>query len=153
MVAKTGTQKLTAGILVNPSIKDETPPDQKMILAHEWLHAMIAFTKRINDYRHIAEKLEVQVLSSWLKQPFVFIDAVNGFKEMVYALHKLLVSNESLNKMLKKTIKMDLAKLKIYHSSQPDKAREDIKKIALAFAGEHTVKPIWVEARLDNLIV
>ena len=145
--------KPCAIINVNPALRDLPETRQKMVLAHEWVHSMVALRDGKVGEVNSVDKVQMLIFSGWLRRRSLWCDSPEQLNEMHTALRQLLVSRESVEEMLTGEFHMSIEELAALVREDPNRAYLGITNLVLAFAGKWTVDEDLVFDRLREMLM
>jgi hypothetical protein len=153
IISESGDGSIQANINVNPRLAELSPEKQKMVLAHEWIHAMIAFRDETTGNINSMTQAEMLIFSGWLKRRSIWFDSAELSADMHTALRELLVSRASIEEMLSEDFKMTDRDLAALVRNDPNGAYQVINTLAPTFAGKWSVDENLVFDRLREIVV
>lgn len=135
-----------AYIDVSPELATYASAARKKVLAHEWLHTMIKFRDKKLSRVSLSDYLEYLLLSNHCP----WQDTRDLSEAMESALRKLLVSRESLNKLLEDKFGITWDCLKDLAKSEPYRAMSITQQLLRDFAAKHHVALETVRERFEE---
>ena len=141
-------------IEVNADLAKQKPELRKMILAEEWLEVMMGLRDKENGamQKRIKDKVGLAVLFNSLKRRGFWQDSPGQQMTLHAALRLLLVSKESVEKMLAETFDESLDTLKQKVCVNPNDATKLISDLVMLYAATYTVNGELVWDRVMEIL-
>lgn len=138
--------QMVAVISCEPKFKNWSRPQQKMVLAHEWLHAMLAFQKDSGRQKLITN------LTETLGHSGLSDDQSEQEMQIQAAIRDLLVSRESARNLLNESFGIDFEGLKGILQEDFAKGAEIIKQFVVLYSDKCAVEEHLVLEQLHRFL-
>jgi hypothetical protein len=129
--------------------------DQKIYLAHEWIHAMMMFrseNENVVEERRLSNQSEDSLYRYWLAFNPFWQDEESFLIELKGAMKQLLVPDDLVYRVLKEDFKIDINELCDKSNESPKKAIDTINDFVMTFSARYSVSPEMVNERLIDMI-
>jgi hypothetical protein len=154
-------------IAVGSSFTKLPKQDQKMYLAHEWIHAMMMFRNERNSTKsppgqsehNIAKRLSDQpeeaLYGYWLTSNSFWQDDEPFSQQLKVALSQLLVPNESVAQVLHEDFQTNISRLHSDFNTRANivKAIDTARDFVKIFSARYSVSPEIVANRLVEMVL
>ncbi len=153
---------LTGFIFVNPDLLNAPASLRKFVLAHEWIEVMLAFAWEGASPYHQSllqnHKIDMAIMFSAIGQRAFWQDSNDELLLMNVALRRLLVSKESLEKMIldHQSVFEPIQNLESWAglcATDPETARNLIVLMSTIFSHTKNVRSETVEERIQEILI
>ena len=147
------TGEIVAYVEADQSLMSATKDQQKMALAHEWIHAMLAFKGDFRGLKIVSGQAEMLALFHSLKRRSYWQDSAEFSSALHKALRELLVSEDSIREMLAaEPFNTTIEDLRVKWNKDPVSEYVTIRNLIEMFAGKWSVDMDLVVDRLQQLL-
>jgi len=144
---------IRAYIEVSPQVREFTIVKQKMVLALEWLHAMLGLRDGgFVGSAKISGNIELAILFHSLRRRSPWEDSPELKTQLHSAMRHLLVSTESMEEALNETSDIGMQEIRKLIQADPNRAFNIIENFVMFFASKWSVDSDLVFDRLQESI-
>lgn len=138
---------------INPEVGRLPKAKQKVVLALEWLHAMLGFRDGgFDESKRISDKIEFAILFNNLKRRSFWQEPEETKIQFHNALRHLLVSTDSMTEELAETFDLSMEDVRNKIKKNPNEAYVIINQFVQSFSGKWDIEPELVYDRFHESI-